>query len=172
MVGANNCANFSLPNLPCRVCQPSTQPGTVTLWMPPDGIEVIPCFLKNSGVSALGDHPLAFSPCIFPDLASKTMANKSPPIPFMPGDRKPIAAFAAMAASIAFPPCARIAAPVCDAIGCSVATMPPRETTIDRPCVRLNDAASRAVAIIRKNDTVTHDARVNMSRIVAMNSFW
>ena len=40
------------------------------------------------------------------------------------GANTPTAAFAATAASTAFPPSERICAPTCDAIGCSVATMP------------------------------------------------
>ena len=43
---------------------------------------------------------------------------------------------ATTAASTALPPRARIIAPACDASGLSVATIPPRDTTMERPCVR------------------------------------
>ena len=45
----------------------------------------------------------------------------------------PIIAFAAIAASTAFPPCSSISTPACAASGDSAATIPLREITIDRP---------------------------------------
>ena len=57
-------------------------------------------------------------------------------MPFIIGSTTPITAFAATAASMAFPPCARICAPACAASGLSAATMPSRLITRDRPCDR------------------------------------
>src|SRR6266567_6916246 len=64
------------------------------------------------------------------------MANRSPPMPLAIGATTAIAALAATAASTALPPCARMVAPIWEASGCSVATMPEREMTRDRACVR------------------------------------
>src|SRR5664279_551100 len=58
------------------------------------------------------------------------------------GATTPIAAFAATAASTALPPCASIVAPICDASGCSVATIPCRVMTIERACDRSADAVA------------------------------
>jgi len=44
-----------------------------------------------------------------------------------------ITAFAAIAASMAFPPCSRMCAPACDARNCGAATMPNFVTTMERP---------------------------------------
>ena len=57
-------------------------------------------------------------------------------MPLAIGAKTPIAAFAATAASTALPPWARMVAPICDASGCSVATMPWRVMTIERACDR------------------------------------
>ncbi len=57
-------------------------------------------------------------------------------MPLAIGAKTPIAAFAATAASTALPPWASIVAPICDASGCSVATMPWRVITIERACER------------------------------------
>ena len=69
------------------------------------------------------------------------MANRSPPTPFIIGSMTPSAALAAMAASTALPPRARIAAPACEATAWLVATMPYCVTTLERACVRSGDAA-------------------------------
>jgi hypothetical protein len=92
--------------------------------MPLWGMADNPLRLRNSGVSPAGAHPLAFKPYSLPVLASYTITNKSPPIPLAMGATTPIAAFAATAASTALPPRANIVAPICDASGCSVATIP------------------------------------------------
>src|SRR5262245_54754001 len=57
-------------------------------------------------------------------------------MPFIIGATRPIAALAATAASIALPPCSRIATPARVPIGCSAATTPYCEMIIDRPCER------------------------------------
>src|ERR1035437_490141 len=59
--------------------------------------------------------------------------NRSPPIPLTYGWTTPITAFAAIAASMAFPPCSRMGAPACDARNCGAATMPNFVTTMERP---------------------------------------
>ena len=51
------------------------------------------------------------------------MAKRSPPIPFPVGSRKPIAALAAIAASMAFPPRRITSSATCVAIGWLVAAM-------------------------------------------------
>ena len=61
------------------------------------------------------------------------MANRSPPIPSHIGATTVITACVAIAASMALPPRARIAAPACDASGDSEATIPDCEITIERP---------------------------------------
>ena len=48
-----------------------------------------------------GDQPLALRPWTAPLAASWTMANRSPPTPFIIGATTPITAFAAIAASAA-----------------------------------------------------------------------
>ena len=70
------------------------------------------------------------------------------------GATTPIAAFAATAASTALPPCASIVAPICDANGCSVATMPWRVMTIERACDR-----SAAPAGAQKITPASNDRR-------------
>jgi hypothetical protein len=52
------------------------------------------------------------------------IANRSPPMPLLIGSIRPIAALAAIAASMALPPCSRICTPAEAAIGLLVATMP------------------------------------------------
>ena len=116
--------------------------------MPLCGISVMPLDFRNLRLSPAGAQPLAFNPYSFPLFASYTMAKRSPPMPFIIGSTTPIAAFAATAASTAFPPRARIAAPACAAKGLSAATIPPREITIDRVCVRSCADAGAAVARI------------------------
>src|SRR6185369_6647874 len=60
------------------------------------------------------------------------MANRSPPTPLLIGSTTPSAALAAIAASIAEPPRARICAPACEASVWLVATIPWREITMER----------------------------------------
>src|SRR5207245_1171978 len=55
----------------------------------------------------------------------------------------PITALVAMAASAADPPSARIVAPACEARGCSAATIPRCETTMERPCDQLISFSDR-----------------------------
>src|SRR5271156_2346209 len=64
-------------------------------------------------------------------------------MPFIIGATTPITAFVAIAASTAFPPEPRIAAPAWAANGLSAATMPPRDITTERPCVRSCEGAIR-----------------------------
>src|ERR1035438_10420784 len=71
------------------------------------------------------------------------------------GAKTPIAAFAATAASTALPPRASIIAPICDASGCSVATMPCLVITIERVCER-----SAAPAGGQKTATVSKAKRI------------
>jgi hypothetical protein len=52
------------------------------------------------------------------------MANRSPPTPFIIGSVTPRAAFAAIAASTALPPCSSISMPAAAASGWLLATMP------------------------------------------------
>src|ERR1017187_6859859 len=59
--------------------------------------------------------------------------NRSPPIPLTYGWTTPITACAAIAASMAFPPCSRMCAPACDARNCGAATIPNFVTTMERP---------------------------------------
>src|SRR3990172_3540765 len=61
------------------------------------------------------------------------MAKRSPPIPFPVGSIRPMVAFAAMAASIAFPPRSRIRTPAPAARGWLAATMPYFVATTERP---------------------------------------
>src|ERR1017187_4038744 len=64
------------------------------------------------------------------------MAKRSPPMPLLSGSTTPSAALAAMAASMADPPRARICAPACEASVWLVATMPRPLMTIERACER------------------------------------
>jgi len=41
-----------------------------TVWMPLDGISVMPCDFSSAGVSARGAQPCEFSPCSLPFVAS------------------------------------------------------------------------------------------------------
>ena len=67
-------------------------------------------------------------------------------MPFIMGSTTPIAALVATAASIAFPPRARICAPACAARGLSAATIPYRvivmERAWERSCARAELAAN------------------------------
>src|SRR5881394_1519287 len=58
------------------------------------------------------------------------------------GATNPMVALAATAASMALPPFARMVAPICEASGCSVATIPYREMTMDRAWERSSVAAA------------------------------
>jgi len=64
------------------------------------------------------------------------IANRSPPMPFIIGATSPMAALAAIAASIALPPRSRSAVPARVPMGCSAATTPYCEMIMDRPCER------------------------------------
>ena len=65
-------------------------------------------------------------------------------MPFIIGATRPITALAATAASIALPPASSMAVPARAAIGCSAATMPYWEMTMERPCVRSKAASGDA----------------------------
>ncbi len=72
-------------------------------------------------------------------------------MPFIIGATTPMAALAATAASIALPPLSSIAVPARAAIGCSAATIPYCEITMERACVRscaiAAEAATMSVAL-------------------------
>jgi hypothetical protein len=87
---------------------------------------------KASTVAARGARPLALSPCSRPDLASYTMAKRSPPTPVIVGSVTDSTATAATAASIAFPPSCSTRRPAADASGWLVATSPLRAITGER----------------------------------------
>src|SRR5262252_7572299 len=76
------------------------------------------------------------------------MANRSPPMPSIIGATRPMAAFAATAASMALPPRSRTAVPARAAIGCSAATIPYWEITMERACER----SSAATGVISSKD--------------------
>ena len=67
-------------------------------------------------------------------------------MPFIMGATRPMAALAATAASIALPPLSSMAVPARAAIGCSAATMPYCEITMERPWVRSCAVAAAAAA--------------------------
>ena len=101
--------------------------------MPLFGISLIPRPAKYSGVSPRGAGPEEFSPVSFPVFASQTIANRSPPIPSIIGSVTANTAFAAIAASTADPPRARIRTPSSEASAWQVATIPCRVIVMDRP---------------------------------------
>src|SRR6516225_755177 len=136
MAGVNSSFHCMRPKRWWSLFQPSTAPGTVTVSMPLAGIFVMPLLFRYSIVSPLGAQPLAFSPYSLPVFASQTIANRSPPTPFMLGSITPSTALAAMAALAAEPPCERISAPACEACTWLVATMPYEEITIERALLR------------------------------------
>ncbi len=104
--------------------------------MPVCGMRVMPRARSAAIESAAGAGPLPLRPCTAPVEASCTIANRSPPMPFIIGATAPMTALAAMAASTAWPPRASTEAPACDASGCSLATTPPVVMTIERACAR------------------------------------
>src|SRR5437868_6467355 len=72
------------------------------------------------------------------------MAKRSPPMPFIIGSVTPVTALAAIAASTALPPRARICTAACDASGWLDAATPCCEATTERPGT--GKAANRLVA--------------------------
>src|SRR5579863_5468342 len=121
--------------------------------MPSCGMLLMPLARKYSILSAFGAQPLALIPFSFPVFASQYIAKRSPPIPSLFGSTTPSTALAAIAASIADPPRARICAPACEAKVWLVATIPWREITIERACVR-----SWASVFIEQINTAAHQA--------------
>src|ERR1051326_2773425 len=81
-------------------------------------------------------HPLALMPGRALVFASQCIAKRSPPMPLLSGSTTPSVALAAMAASMADPPRARICAPACDASVWLVEMIPRSEITSERACVR------------------------------------
>src|SRR5262249_7831498 len=75
------------------------------------------------------------------------------------GATSPMAAFAATAASTALPPFSRTAVPARAAIGCSAATIPNWEITMERACER----SSAASGVIMSQDT-------DIARLAAIHS--
>jgi len=71
------------------------------------------------------------------------MMKRSPPIPFIEGSIRPIVAFAAMAASMAFPPRSRISTPARAANGWLAATIPNCVLTTERPTCGRGGAGGR-----------------------------
>ena len=67
-----------------------------------------------------------------PSWRPHTIANKSPPTPFMFGSTKPSMALTATAASTALPPALRMSIPTCAASGWLAATMPVGAMVSDR----------------------------------------
>ena len=94
---------------------------------------LMPLSARNFGDNPRGAGPDPFNPVNFPLFASQYMANTSPPMPSIIGSTNPSTAFAAIAASTADPPFARICAAACDASVWLVAAIPCFEITIDRP---------------------------------------
>src|SRR3546814_15012833 len=85
MAGSNSASNGSLPNFSCRLAQPATTPGTVTVSQPLLGCLARPLesvqyfFLKYSTFHAAGAVPEEFRPC---NLAPPhKLPKQSPPIP-------------------------------------------------------------------------------------------
>ena len=135
MAGDSKVENGRLPKRSRNAAQPATTPGTVTLYTPRAGSSVMPCAFRNPGVIPAGAHPLAFSPCSLPVLASWTMAKRSPPMPLPVGSITPTTAFAAIAASTAFPPRCKTCTPAIDASGWLLATTPYRVAMTERPAL-------------------------------------
>src|SRR5208282_662709 len=138
-----------------------TAPGTVIVFAPACGISRNPCLCSASIVSPFGAHPLAFSPYSLFAFASYTIANRSPPMPFIIGDTTPIIALVAIAASTALPPDSRIRTPACAASGDSAATIPFCEITIDRAC-------DRSCAPARPAPTTLAPVTLVMNRSIAL----
>jgi len=83
-------------------------------------------------VNRSGAQPLEFKPESLPVFESHSMAKRSPPMPFIMGSTTPSTALAAMEASAAEPPRARICAPACEASVWLVATIPRWLIVIER----------------------------------------
>src|SRR5579885_635513 len=126
----------SRPKRWCSFCQPDTQPGTVTEWMPSRGMEERPRDFRKEMFSPAGAQPLPLRPVSVPVLASQQMANRSPPMPLLIGSTTPRVALAAMAASTAEPPRASTCAPACEASVWLVAAIPIGVMTMERACAR------------------------------------
>ena len=71
MAGLRTSAQGSRPKRLWSFSHPSTQPGTVTVWIPSCGIEVKPLAFMTSIDWPLAAQPLAFSPESVPVLASQ-----------------------------------------------------------------------------------------------------
>src|SRR5580698_7623123 len=111
----------------------------------------------------LGAQPLALIPVNLPVFESQINANRSPPGPFIIGSTRLSTAFAAMAASTAEPPRAKICAPAWDASGCAVATMPRLLITMERACER-SCAVERAGKDMRMNQSAGLSTRNYFTR--------
>src|ERR1700761_2455324 len=98
------------------------------------------------------------------------MTNKSPPSPFEVGSITFKTAFAAIAASIADPPCSSTRAPVCDAATWLVATMPYCVATTDRPYDRSCAAPQIEQKVKARN--VTTNFREFIRNLMAMEQNW
>src|SRR5579871_7060090 len=79
-------------------------------------------------------------------------------MPSIIGATRPIAAFAATAASIALPPFSSTAVPARAAMGCSAATIPYWEITIERAC----DRSSALIGVVTRPDA-------DAARLAAIN---
>ncbi len=120
MAGASRSANGSLPQRRDSATQPATAPGVVTLSQPRTGMRPPWRRSKWAGSQAAGATPDALRPCS--RSPSHTIANRSLPRPLDTGSTMVSAAAAAMAASIALPPCSSMRRPACEASGCEVET--------------------------------------------------
>ena len=132
MAGARARASVIVPCRFRRFAQPSTTPGTVTASGPYSGMRFTPRFANSSGVAARPARPLALSPASRFAFGSYTIANRSPPIPFIVGSTTERTAAAVTAASIALPPSRITCRPAADASGWLVAIIARRAITTDR----------------------------------------
>ena len=132
MAGVSRVDIGNVPNLLCNSNQPSTAPGTETGKGPNLGICVSPFSVNTSAVSCRGERPDAFSPYSLFSSAYQTIAKRSPPTPEPVGSTRPNMALAAMAASMALPPCFKMSNATWVASGWLVATIPFCAITSDR----------------------------------------
>lgn len=109
MAGASTSPNVLVPYLVRSAFQPASAPGTVTARAPVLGAVVSPAATKPATSTFDPDLPEASRPTRRFSLADQRMANMSPPMPVMWGSVTLSTAAAATTASIALPPCSRMA---------------------------------------------------------------
>ena len=159
------------PKRPCNANQPSTHPGTLTASGPLAGICVRPRRFSSASVIARADRPLALRPYNCFVFASQTTANRSPPMPLLPGSPRPRKALAAMAASTALPPSFRTSSAICVANGWLVATIPLRATTSDRDAKPRPESRSCATTAVPRAAATSNDiaSAANAANVHAHN---